>query len=334
MSGGPSSSSRRPSRRAALGLLAAAPAALSVGLGAALAPARVFAAARHVYDLAPRQVADGIWMVEGATEYFTRENGGAIVNIALVETPRGVIVVDTGPSRRYGEALRAAAQLIHPLGAQEALITHHHPDHFFGNQVFADLPIRALGPTGLMATQMGDAYADNLYRMLGDWMRGTEPTPPTRVLQPGPVEILGRRFQALALKGHTASDLALLDEATGVLIAGDLAFLDRAPTTPDADIAEWRASIAALDALSPAAVIPGHGPFDPARASLRQTDAYLEWLDARLRRAAADGLDMMDIIREGPPGRFASLGAMPQELSRSTAHLFPTIEREVLPRAN
>lgn len=319
-------------RRAALGLIAAAP--LAPALGPALAPGRVFAAPRHVYDLVPRPVADGIWMVEGATEFFTRANGGAIVNVALVETPQGVIVIDTGSSRRYGEALRSAAAAIHPLGAREVAITHHHPDHFFGNQAFADLPIRALGRTAALAAQMGDAYADNLYRLLGDWMRGTEPVPPTRVLAPGPVEILGRRFRALGLSGHTAADLALLDEKTGVLIAGDLAFLNRAPTTPDAEIADWLAALDALDALSPAAVLPGHGPFDPARASLSQTRDYLLWLNEALTRAARDGLDMMEIMGEAPPGRFAALGAQPQEFHRSVAHLFPDIERAALPRAN
>lgn len=327
--------SRKPaapvSRRHALALGAAGAAA---GMTAAAAPARVFAAPRHVYDLAPHQVADGIWMVTGATEYFSEANGGAIVNIALLETPEGMIIVDTGASRRYGEALRAAARAIHPLGAREVLITHHHPDHYFGNQVFTDLPIRALGPTVDLAARNADAYADNLYRLLGDWMRGTEPAPPTRVLSPGPIQILGRRFRALALAGHTESDLALLDEATGTLIAGDLAFLDRAPTTPDADLARWRRSLAELSALAPAAILPGHGPFDRSRAALAQTQAYLDWLGTALREAAAQGLDMTEIMALSPPAQFAAMGAMPNEYHRSVAHLFPDVERAALPRAN
>ena len=323
-------SAPRPTRRDALRLGASA-AAMACGIAALPRPA---AAARNAYDLTPRQVADGIWMIEGAREYFSVQNGGAIVNVALIETPTGLLLVDAGPSRRYGVALAEVARGIHPLGVTQVAITHHHPDHFFGAQVFADRPIRALGPTALMAAQNGDSYADALYRLLGDWMRGTEPTPPNSVLAPGPVDLGGRRFQALALSGHTAADLALLDERTGVLIAGDLAFLDRAPTTPDADIPAWRKALAQLSALRPAAVLPGHGPFDPARASLSQTDAYLEWLDARLRRAVETGLDMPELIAAGPPPPHAGLGAMPDEFARSVAHLYPGLEREILPRAN
>lgn len=318
-----------PTRREALGLLAAP---LAAALPAAI-PSRVFAEARHVYDLIPREVAPGIHMIEGATEYFSTANGGAIVNCALIAAPEGVLVVDTGSSRRYGEALRSVANRLHPLGAREAAITHHHPDHFFGDQAFADLPIRALGQTAATCAANGDAYADNLYRLLGDWMRGTEPVPPTQILTAGPVVLLGRRFRALALSGHTAADLALLDEETGVLIAGDIAFLDRAPTTPDADIPAWRAALAQIDALAPSAILPGHGPFDPARASVAMTRDYLDWLDGLLRRSAEEGLDMVEIMAEAPPDRFARLGAMPQEFRRSVAHLYPEAEMAALPRA-
>lgn len=312
-------------RRGGLALLAGA-------MAAPLIPA--YAAARLTYDLVPRQVANGIWMIEGATEYFTAANGGAIVNVVMIETPEGILIVDTGPSRRYGEALRAAAQALHPLGARGVINTHHHPDHFLGNQVFADLPIRALGDTAALATLHGDAYADNLYRLLGDWMRGTEPLPPNRAIAPGRTTIMGRQFDALPLGGHTEADLALLDVETGVLIAGDLAFLDRAPTTPSANIPRWQSGIDALAALAPRGIVPGHGPFDLSGASLRQTRAYLSWLSDTLADAARRGLDMNETMATPLPADYASMGAQPDEFKRSVAHLFGAAERAALPRAN
>ncbi|MFT6775482.1 MAG: quinoprotein relay system zinc metallohydrolase 1 [Paracoccaceae bacterium] len=316
-----------PTRRRALSLLAAS---------AALAPATLRAAAtpRHTYDLSATEVARGIHMVTGATEYFTRDNGGAIVNVMLIETPEGMLIVDTGPSRRYGEALRSLAQTLHPLGARGAVNTHHHPDHFLGNQAFSDLPIRALGLTGELAARNGGAYADNMYRLLGDWMRGTEATPPNRALSGGRVDIMGRSFDALPLAGHTEADLALLDVETGVLIAGDIAFLDRAPTTPSADLPRWQASIDTLAALTPAGIIPGHGPFDTGGASLRQTSAYIGWLGDMMADGARRGLDMNEMMRLPLPDAFAGMGAQPDEYRRSVAHLFPDAEMAALPRAN
>ena len=306
--------------------------ALALGMGAA-AMAALPAQARTplAYDLRPKQVADGLWMLEGRTEYFSMENGGDIVNVAFAETDEGAVVFDTGSSLRYGEALRAAIQNTIGRGVAHVLNTHHHPDHFFGNQVFADVPTAALGQTKRLAEEQGDGFSDAMYHILGDWMRGTEVAPPRVALEGGSVKIGGRVFDLMPLGGHTAADLAVFDPRSGVLIAGDLAFLNRAPTTPHADLDLWRSSLETLTALGATAILPGHGPFDPASESLRQTRAYLDWLEARLRGALADGLDMAETMALPLPADIAALGAMPTEYVRSVAHLFPKFERAYLP---
>lgn len=273
-------------------------------------------------------------MIEGATEYFTKENGGAIVNLVLLQGKTGLIAVDTGPSLRYGTELARVAQQIDLRGVSAVVNTHHHPDHFFGNQVFADKPIFALGETQVAARRDGDAFSDAMYRLLGDWMRGTEVVPPSRVLEGGSVQIDGRAFQSMPMSGHTVADLALLDQSSGTLIAGDLAFLDRAPTTPSADLTKWKAALDALWALSSGQVIPGHGPLDASGASILQTRAYLDWLETTLRQAAREGLDMVEVMALPLPSEFAGMGAGQAEFQRSVAHLFPEIELQELPRAN
>ena len=306
-------------RRTAVGLLGAALAA----------PAQ--ARSRLSYDLAPKSVADGIWMLEGATDYFSMENGGDIVNCAILEGDDGLIVVDTGPSRRYGEAMLNAMANMSGKPVVTVINTHHHPDHFFGNQVFEGIPIRALSKTGALAAAQGEGFADNMYHILGDWMRGTEVVPPNQSLPHGDVTLGGRKLKVIPLSGHTESDLALMDVKTGVLIAGDLAFLDRAPTTPSADLNEWRKSLDILNGMNAAAVIPGHGPFDPALSSLAQTRAYLDWIEEALREAADQGFDMVEVMDLPIPERFAAMGAQPDEYYRSVSHLFPGIEADALP---
>lgn len=55
------------------------------------------------YRLQPRQIAEDTYLLEGATENFDKRNGGNIVNTGFVVTDSGVVVIDTGPSRRYGK---------------------------------------------------------------------------------------------------------------------------------------------------------------------------------------------------------------------------------------
>lgn len=310
-------------RRAALGMIAAA------GLARPVA-----AQSRLSYELVPVQVAPGVWMIEGSTDYFSMQNGGAIVNITLLQGDDGLIAIDTGPSRRYGEALSDVARRIDLRGITTVVNTHHHPDHFFGNQVFADRPSFALGATQSAAFAEGEGFSDNMYRLLGDWMRGTEVVPPRNVLSGGEVIIGGRRMLALPLGGHTVADLALLDHDSGLLVTGDLVFFDRAPTTPSADLDRWRASLRDLASLDMRGVIPGHGPLDIEGRAIAQTADYLDWLDSGLRAAAREGLDMVEVMDLPLPPRFAGMGAQPQEYHRTVSHLFAEIERQELPRGN
>ena len=154
------------------------------------------------YQLQPRQIAEGVWLVEGSTDNFAAENGGNIVNVGFIETAAGVVVIDTGPSRRYGEALRQRIEQVTGKPLLRVLLTHHHPDHVLGNQAFSDVPITALPGTTRLLAEQGDAMAENMYRLVGDWMRGTEVVLPSEALEEGELEIGGRRLRLLALLTH------------------------------------------------------------------------------------------------------------------------------------
>ena len=278
------------------------------------------------YRLTPRKVAADTWVVVGATEDFSRQNGGAIVNIAFIDTGDGVVVIDSGSTRRHGLALRAAIGRVTTSPIRELWITHHHPDHFLGNQAFADVPIGALAGTASGIRSEGGAFLDNIYRLVGDWAKGTEIRAPEITLDAGDRQIGRHRFRLLALSGHTAADLAVFDETTGVLFAGDLAFHDRAPTTPHATITDWQASLDVLGALPFRLLVPGHGEPTPDDRPLRQTRRWLHWLEQTLQQAAADGLDAAEILTQPMPDDLAALPLARSELERSIAHLFGRLE--------
>lgn len=294
-------------------------------------PARVFAEARR-YRLAPVEVAPGVWMIEGAREVFSPANGGAIVNVAFLETDAGAVVVDTGSTAAMGAEIRAFAD--QRLGGVAAVVnTHQHPDHWFGNMAFADRPILALGRARAECAENAQDYAEALYAILGSWMAGTAPTPPTEAVEAGPREIGGRQLHLVAAAGHTPADLALVDERTGTLIAGDLLFLDRAPSLPDADFTLWLAALDRLGGLDVSGTIPGHGPYHRTSAAQAQTRAYLESTRDRLRRAAALGLSPIEAMAAGPVPEFGTLGANPEEYLRSVARRWTEAETGALPVA-
>lgn len=308
---------------------------LIAAVGAALAGPVPASGQTLAYRLVPRAVGDGIWLIRGQDAPIARDNGGAIANITLIATAAGAVLIDAGPSLRYGEALRALAKAVTGRPVARVYLTHLHPDHSYGDAAY---PPSILAATpGLIATlaRDGPGFADGMYRLLGDWMRGTELRIPGHVVSTPEETIGGRTFRMLPLSGHSADDLAILDVATGTLVAGDLVFHDRAPSTPHADLSAWRNALDRLKGLGHRTLIPGHGPFDPTPATaILQTRDWIDWVDAALRRAVADGLDMVEAGDLPIPPRFAALAAARYELQRSVAHFYPTLERALLPRVD
>ena len=287
-------------------------------------------AASFDYRLEPKRIADGTYVLIGRTEDFSVANGGNVVNVAFIVTSAGVVVIDTGPSKRYGEQLRGAIRKLTDEPVVKVVNTHFHPDHFLGNQAFADVGVSALARTTRGIETLGGAFTDNMYRMCGDWEAGTEPLAPTRIQAEGVEDIGGHRLEFRALSGHTDGDLVVFDRTTGVLFAGDLAFFERAPTTPHAQVSVWLDTLARLQAMPYKQLVPGHGPVVSDARAIDQTREYLVWLETTLERAAENGEDMTEAMATPIPEKFATLPLARREFTRSVTHLFPALERRAL----
>ena len=292
------------------------------------------AADRFDYALTPQKIAENTWVLIGKTEDITRTNGGNIANTAFVVTRDGVVVIDSGPSRRYGEQMRRVIAGVTDRPVIRVFNTHHHPDHFLGNQAFDGVPLTALDATRSGMREQGSAFADNMYRMAGDWLAGTEALVASDTAIPGALIIGGHEFQLIALGGHTEGDLVILDRTTGVLYAGDLIFLDRAPTTPHASIERWQASLDALAALPVKRVVPGHGPVHDDQRGIAQTRDWLRWLDETLDASATRGMDMAEVMRLPLPDRFGAMPLARSEFERSVSHLYGRYEQRLLNTAS
>lgn len=286
-----------------------------------------------IYRIDPERVADSIWVVRGTDAPIEMANGGAIANITIISTDAGTVLVDCGPSLRYGTALKRMAELTTGKPVVRVYMTHLHPDHIYGAGAFPPGVVAATPQLANLLRSEGTGFSDGMYRLLGDWMRGTEFVPPQVMLANDSETFGSRRLKLLPLAGHSTTDLAILDETTGTLIAGDLVFHDRAPSTPHADLTKWRAALKVLKELGHRRVIPGHGPVDATpNAAIDQTRDWLDWLEASLRHAVAMGLSGVEAGNLGIPARFAWLKAARYELQRSVSHFYPGIEAELYPR--
>nr|WP_137829468.1 quinoprotein relay system zinc metallohydrolase 1 [Methylobacterium sp. L1A1] len=309
-------------------------AGLALGLCAAASPwlPGFASAAPLAYTLAPIEIAPRVWTIYGAPEPITRANGGAIANITILDTGDGAVLIDAGPSHRYGTALKALAERLTGKPVVRVYLTHLHADHVLGATAFEAGTVSG-GPTlrGDLK-RAGTDLTNGMYRVAGDWMRGTGVPEPGRVAEGG-VETIGeRRFRILPLAGHTREDLCLFEERSGLLFPGDLVFLDRAATTPDADPERWRGALTTLAEIDHSLLIPGHGPVEAGRRGIDQTRRWLDTVEARIGEGFARGLDVTELMEAPLPDWTDGLAVARYEFARSVMHLLPGLERRDLPR--
>lgn len=287
------------------------------------------------YKLQAKQIAKDTYVFEGANDDFSRANGCNIINTGFIVTGDGVVVINTGVSKLYGEQQRQAIAKVTNKKIKLVLNLNLHPDYFLGNQAYADVPIAALPASIQGMKEEGASYTDNLYRICGDWMTATESKPATQVIQPGPMSVsdANHQLELIQFNGHTAADLVLWDKTTGVVFAGGLVFADRVPTTPHANISEWLKSLETVSKWNTSkqikALVPSHGPYSKGLEGIEQTKEYLTWLDQSFKNAALQGMDISEVLRLPVPYKFRGFAALKPEYLRNVTHLYPSYEKEI-----
>jgi glyoxylase-like metal-dependent hydrolase (beta-lactamase superfamily II) len=173
-----------------------------------------------------------------------------------------------------------------------------------------------------------------MYRLAGDWMRGTELVIPGTIIGREPEDFGDRVMRPMQMAGHTDSDLVLFDEASGFIFAGDLVFLDRAPTTPHANLEKWRISLSNLGGIPHRALVPGHGPIEDNTRGLDQTLQWLDAIEGQIKSAFDKGLDMTEAIALPLPDWTNKIALAHYEYERTIMHLYPKLEASRWPRVD
>jgi quinoprotein relay system zinc metallohydrolase 2 len=214
--------------------------------------------------LAMVELSPGNHVHYGVHEDRSPQNLGDNANIGFIVGERCVLVVDTGGSFALGRALRQAIRKVTDRPVCYVVITHVHPDHFFGAAAFVDDKPEFLAHENLPRQLAGRArpYLNALNRDLGDLAEGSEIVQPTRTIAAGEtltVDLGGRAVEIRAWPpAHTDDDLTVFDLQTRTLWLADLLFIDHTPVL-DSNITGFLDVMAELRELEVAQYVAGHG---------------------------------------------------------------------------
>lgn len=245
------------------------------------------------------EVADRVWVAR--YPWFD-------VNVSLVGSARGLVVVDTHGSSK---AAREVVEDIRRLGVGEVVAvvnTHAHFDHTFGNHTFrttyGHVPIHAheaaareLEDFTATSTKQRYGASDDPHRQE---VEETRVVIPDHTFSSAVALDLGDRVVELVHpgRGHTSGDLVLVVPDVNVLLAGDLVEESAAPAiNGDAFPMEWPLTLDIVLSLtnSRTLVVPGHGrPVD--RDFVEQQRNDLGIVAETIRDLAGRGVPVDDAL--------------------------------------
>jgi glyoxylase-like metal-dependent hydrolase (beta-lactamase superfamily II) len=284
-------------------------------------------------------------LAPGVHAAIMRPGGTAVSNAAIIDLGDRTLVVDTFQTLGAAEDLLAAAHRLTGRKAAVVVNSHWHDDHIGGNQIFGEAEIIATPRTVELvvthATRPAE-YATELETSLASIREGLEAAqtederaryqgalvttetlvreaPRFRLTLPAPMrddplELVGSERDAEVLTygpGHTESDAFVHLPTEGIVVAGDLLWVDAHPRTQDGDPDAWAAALDRMATLAPRTIVPGHGEVCGPQ-HLAGLAAYLRDVARMVSETRADpGIDPSE--RFSPPpgsGTWAGLGRL------------------------
>ena len=231
-----------------------------------------------IQDIQPQQVGEGVYVIPD-------ERIDLVPNVGFVVGEEAVLVVDTGMGVANAERVLARARELAHDKPLFLTLTHFHPEHGFGAQVFRDAATIVYNESQreeLKAkfgefVEMFSGFSPEIADILSD----VELVEPHETYEGRRQLDLGGTVVELESVGpaHTLGDQLVWLPEQGAMFTGDLVENRFFPILPDADShgSEWITLLERLEAMGPATVVPGHGEVGDV-GLIREVREYLEWI--------------------------------------------------------
>lgn len=261
----------------------------------------VYGAAALADELQVRQVAEGVYAIVGDLSNRTPENLGNNATFGVVVTGEGVVLIDPGGTHAGAARLHEAIRGITDAPVVRVINTGGQDHRWLGNGYFIQ--------QGATVVASGRAVADQQARVQDQFfalralvgeegLRGTEPAyADTRFDDALDFELGGTRFELRNIAtAHTPGDSFVWLPEQRIVFTGDIVYTERMLGVIEVSSSRaWLDAFAAIAALEPLHVIPGHGEPTSLERARQDTEGYLRFLRDAVRRHMDQGGDITTI---------------------------------------
>ena len=281
-------------------------------IGVAATAALLAAMPVWAVDVVFKPVAEGVYAYVGETEGRTYDNEGLNANIGLVVTNAGAVLIDSGATFQSARKIHEAARKVTSQPMTWVINTGDQDHRWLGNGYFTAQGITTIAHANAQA-DMSNRSGEQLQglQVLKERLDGTVATLPTRFVT-GPdtrLELGGTVFELKHRNGgHTPGDTLVWLPQKNLLFAGDVVYVDRVlGLHPVSNTRNWLESFAAIDALKPQVIVPGHGNVTNLATAQAHTRDLLLALRVHMKKAVDDGVDLAAAVKSFDGKPFAGL---------------------------
>ena len=254
-----------------------------------------------IFSFELEEVADGVFVHYGIHEDANRSNKGDIANIGFILGKKSIMVIDTGGTKVIGKKLLEKIKTISDLPISHIIITHSHPDHFFGTEAFLSENPWIVGHEKLNRSLLSNF---NFYKELQSNNIESEVLKKAKLIKANikiktenilEVDLGERVVEIKAWKsGHTDNDLSVYDLNTKTFWSENI-FVDRIPSIR-ASILGWKKNLDEIQKMDINLVVPGHGNVAKKDAALKPILEYFTRLIAQVRKFHKNNVSLQESI--------------------------------------
>jgi glyoxylase-like metal-dependent hydrolase (beta-lactamase superfamily II) len=279
-----------------------------------------------------QQVQPGIWAIEGPAEQRSPENLGNNATFGLIESSDGAVLVDPGGTWAGAEALHDTVRSLTDQPVTHVINTGGQDHRWLGNGYWAAQGATIIASADAVADQTARASMQltALTMLVGEAAAGTDPVHADTVFEDSYSLTVGDRRIEIAhpAAAHTPGDSYVWLPEERVIFTGDIVYVGRILGVMEfSDSASWLEAFAAIEALDPAHLVPGHGPATTLAQAQADTRDYLVNLRSRMRDHIDGGGDIIGAVEVDQSG-FAYLDQFEALARRNAQAVFEQMEWE------
>jgi len=255
-------------------------------------------------------------------------------NSGIVIGDDGVMVIDTQATPAMAQDVIDRVREVTDKPIKYVVLTHYHAVRVLGASAYGAEHIIASQGTWDLIVERGQQDMDSEIQRFPRLFQGVETVPgltwPTMVFENAMTLWMGDLEVRIAHlgRGHTKGDTVVWLPGDKVLFSGDLVEYGATPYTGDAYLTDWPATLDALEALEPAAIVPGRGDAlmtpDQVSDGLSGTRAFITDLLNAAKHGVAEGHDLNRVFKDSHAAMTPKYGdwviyehCMPFDVSRA-----------------